>query len=73
MVQCARITFGVGDIVDPDEAQRVLLAKQCDKEAQGELVTPRPAPGTRRGPSSVRDLRQALLEPSLMQNGLVLT
>ena len=60
MVQCARITFGVGDIVDPDEAQRVLLAKLCDKEAQGELVTPRPAPGTRRGPSSVRDLRQAL-------------
>jgi hypothetical protein len=60
MVQCARITFGVGDIVDPDEAQRVLLAKQGDKEAQGDLVTPRPAHGTRRGPSSVRDLRQAL-------------
>jgi hypothetical protein len=27
MVHCARITFGLSDIVDPDEAQRVLLAK----------------------------------------------
>ncbi len=44
---------------DPDEAQLVLLAKQCHKAAQGDLVTPRPAPGTRQGPSSVRDLRQA--------------
>ncbi len=37
MVQCALITFGLGD-----------------------LVTPRTAPGTRRGPSTVRDLRQTL-------------
>jgi hypothetical protein len=60
MVQCARITFGLGDIVDLDEAQRVLLAKQCNQAAQGELVTPRAAHGTRRGPTSVQDLRQAL-------------
>ena len=60
MVQCARITFGVGDIVDPDEAQRVLLAKQCNKETQTDQVTTRPINGKRRGPSSMRDLRQAL-------------
>jgi hypothetical protein len=60
MVQCARITFGLGDIVDPDEAQRVLLAKEAPTNSQLDRDKLRPASGTRRGPSNVRDLRKAL-------------
>lgn len=59
MVQCARVTFGMGEIVDPDEAQR-----QCSANAkglEGLTLTQSPRPHrVKRGPTSVNGLRSAL-------------
>ena len=60
MVQCARITFGLGDIVDPDEAQRVLLARESTSYTRDEQAAYQPSTTKKRGPSSVPALRQAL-------------
>ena len=60
MVQCARITFGMGDIVDPDEAQRVLLSKDEAPMASAPQRTQKLSAGSKRDPSSVRDLRRTL-------------
>lgn len=59
MVQCARITFGMGDIVDPDEAHRTCVATAiCANEAP-KTQAPRGNPFAKRGPTSVNDLRNA--------------
>ena len=60
MVQCARITFGMGDVVDPDEAHRILIARGHAPTASALQYPQKPGTGARRGPSSVRDLRQTL-------------
>jgi hypothetical protein len=60
MVQCARITFGMGDIVDPDEAQRTFAT--TNQRTEGLTQTPAQSsnPPTKRGPTSVNELKRTL-------------
>lgn len=52
MIQCARIAFGFGGIYDEDEAERIVQAKQPEKE-----INPQPVP--ERQPESISDERLA--------------
>ena len=60
MVQCARITFGMGDIVDPDEATRIAIARLEDTESLENKTKPGATAARSRGPSSVNELRSSL-------------
>jgi hypothetical protein len=59
MVQCARVAFGMSDIVDPDEAARI-----CEKLERPSppihRASKREAPKASRRPTSVSDMRNSL-------------
>ena len=58
MVQCARVAFGLADILDPDEAARVSGAR-ATQTGEGGQATHTLAPQGRQ-PMGVRELRSAL-------------
>jgi hypothetical protein len=60
MVQCARITFGMGDIVDPDEAQPTLTTTNQRTEGLTQTLPQTNHPPTKRGPTSVNELKRTL-------------
>jgi hypothetical protein len=60
LVQCARITFGMGDIVDPGEANRARQDSAEYSNEASEMYTPRGHQKAKRGPSSVNALRSTL-------------
>jgi hypothetical protein len=60
MVQCARITFGMGDIVDPDEAHRTFAASNQQTEGLTQTLPQKNLLPAKRGPTSVNELKSAL-------------
>ena len=60
MVQCARITFGMGDIVDPDEAHRARSDESDRTTEPSQTQTPKGYQQAKRGPTGVNELRSTL-------------
>lgn len=61
MIQCARVTFGLGEVVDPEEASQIFTAR-LGTLAETPMGYPRPQADShsRRKPIGVKELRQAL-------------
>ena len=60
LIQCARITFGMGDIVDPDEAQRARLDESDRTRVPAQAQKQNVYQQTKRGPTGVNELRSTL-------------
>ena len=60
MVQCARITFGMGDIVDPDETYRTFASTNQQTDGPTHTLRQKNHPTAKRGPTSVNELKSAL-------------
>jgi len=60
MVQCARITFGMGDIVDPDEAHRARSDESDRTKEPAHTQNQKGYQQTKRGPTGVNELRSTL-------------
>lgn len=60
MVQCARISFGMGDIFDPDEAQRITSARDVDASSDKSDPPKRISTNNKRGPLDAIGLRSKL-------------
>ena len=59
LVQCARVAFGLGEIVDPDEAQWITTAKVESQFKAHQSHTPSTSDYSRR-PVGVAELRAML-------------
>ena len=60
MVQCARISFGMGDIFDPDEAQRITSAREVDASSNKSDLPKRISTNNKRGPLDANGLKSKL-------------
>jgi hypothetical protein len=60
MVQCARITFGMGDIVDPDETYRTFASTNQQTDGPTHTLRQKNHPTAKRGPTSVNELKSTL-------------
>jgi hypothetical protein len=60
MVQCARISFGMGDVFDPDEAQKITSAKEVDASSNKSDLPKRISTNNKRGPLDAKGLRSRL-------------
>jgi hypothetical protein len=60
MVQCARISFGMGDIFDPDEAQRIASEKEVNSSIMKSDPPKRISVKVKRGPLDAEGLRRKL-------------
>jgi hypothetical protein len=58
MVQCARLAFGLTNIVDPDEAYRAPLSRAAQSQAREGSAQPKHT--HQRKPMGVEDLKSAL-------------
>ena len=57
MVQCARISFGMGDIFDPDEAQRITIRDETERLNIKSSLSHRAKKNEKRGPLNAEGLR----------------
>ena len=60
LVQCARISFGMGDIFDPDEAQRIASEKEVNSSIMKSDLPKRISAKVKRGPLDAEGLRRKL-------------